>query len=131
MAEENFFRLRPLIYQHAGAVSREGGGDRRHERGDRPAQSGDDGTRDLVRILGGLVGLAVLGATERADLRSWEFLPGRAYVGLVKLEPGEHEVGGLSRQGGGVVEAGGWRKVVVPPGDLAGQLATIVESTVR
>lgn len=133
VAEENFARQRPLIYQRTlvrylvKAAATVGASEA-------VAQSQDrgDGTRDLVRILGGLVGLAVLGATERADLRSWEFLPGRAYVGLLKLDPGDHEVRVVYlAKGGGELEAGVWRKVVVPSGDVAGQLATVVDSTVR
>jgi hypothetical protein len=53
------------------------------------AQSADDsGDRDLIRIAGGLAGLALLVSTERADLRSWSTLPGRAYVGLLSLPEG-------------------------------------------
>lgn len=133
VAEENFARLRPLIYQRTlvrylvKAAATIGASEAVAQ-----AQDGRDGTRDLVRILGGLVGLAVLGATERADLRSWEFLPGRAFVGLLRLDPGEHEVRLVYLgEGGGAIETGVWRKVVVPPGDPAGQLATVVESTVR
>lgn len=65
VAEENFARLRPLIYQRTlvrylvKAAATIGASEAVAQ-----AQDGRDGTRDLVRILGGLVGLAVLGATE-------------------------------------------------------------------
>jgi hypothetical protein len=133
VAEENFARQRPLIYQRTlvrylvKAAATVGASEAVAQ-----SQDGNDGTRDLVRIVGGLIGLAVLGATERADLRSWEFLPGRAFVGLVKLEPGEHEVRVVYlSKGDGSIDVGGWRKVVVPTGDVASQLATVVETTVR
>jgi hypothetical protein len=53
-------------------------------------QSRED--RDLVRVLGGLAGLGLLMATERADLRCWSFLPGQARVGLLSLEEGRHRI---------------------------------------
>lgn len=133
VAEENFERQRPLIYQRTlvrylvKAAATIGASEAVAQ-----GQDGRDGTRDLVRIVGGLIGLAVLGATERADLRSWEFLPGRAFVGLTKLDPGEHEVRVVYLgQGGRAIDSSAWRRVVVPSGGVAGQLATVVESTVR
>lgn len=47
---------------------------------------------EWVRLGVNLAGLLVPGLTERADLRAWETLPGRAHVAIVGLGPGEHTV---------------------------------------
>lgn len=68
---------------------------------------------------GALTAITAIGATwlmmqsEQADVRSWTMLPGRAYVKLMKLPPGEHRVG-VAYNGPG---AGGtaWHTVTVPP----------------
>lgn len=48
--------------------------------------------RDLTRILGGLIGLGMLLATESADVRCWSLLPGQARVGLLSLSAGRHRL---------------------------------------
>jgi len=89
VATENHRRQMPLIYQKtlvrylikAGVTVgvTEGIQNRKGNR--------DDG---WIRIVGGLVGLGVLMATEKADLRCWAFLPGQARVSTLKIEPGVH-----------------------------------------
>jgi hypothetical protein len=60
------------------------------------------GERAAVQIGMILAGLAFVGLTEKADLRCWTFLPGRADVGSMRLEPGKYRVRTeyLSRAGG-------------------------------
>jgi hypothetical protein len=89
VASENHRRQLPLIYQKtlirylikAGVTIGVTEGIQ-NQKGNR-----DDG---WIRIVGGLVGLGVLMATEKADLRCWAFLPGQARVTTLKLEPGVH-----------------------------------------
>lgn len=47
---------------------------------------------DWARIGAALGGLFLAAATERADLRCWETLPGRAFVALLDLNPGERTI---------------------------------------
>ncbi len=48
----------------------------------------DDGAQ-LAILIGGL---ALMAITEKADLRCSRLLPGQAYVGLLDLSPGEHQI---------------------------------------
>ncbi len=87
VAAENHRRQLPLIYLRtlvrAGAKSAAIGiGSYAAER------SGGDGAQWAVA----LGGLALLLATERADLRCWELLPGRAFVGMVRVPAGRARV---------------------------------------
>jgi hypothetical protein len=85
----------------------------------------DDDDQQLVQIAGAIAGLAFLMATERADLRSWVFLPGQAHVASLKLTPGEHETRVVYQSGaGGDVYATPWETVQVDDG--ASALTTIV-----
>ncbi|MFG0274334.1 MAG: hypothetical protein ACF8QF_04685 [Phycisphaerales bacterium] len=43
---------------------------------------------DDAGFFAALAGLGVLAATERADLRAWEFLPGQAHAALLAAPPG-------------------------------------------
>ncbi|MBS0186899.1 MAG: hypothetical protein JSS51_02450 [Planctomycetes bacterium] len=132
VAEENFRRELPLIYQRtmvrylvkAGATV---------GASEVVAQTQqDNNTQWLIRSLGGLIGLAVLGATERADLRYWEFLPAKAFVGLTKLPPGAFRVRTVYLGVGNVpLGTSTWREVSIPPGPAAGQLATVVQTTAQ
>jgi len=73
-------------------------------------------------ILGSLVFLAV---TERADLRTWVFLPGQAHVGLLDLGPGVHRLQiEYLAPGGGLLYASAWRTIEIEP---TSDLQTIVE----
>jgi hypothetical protein len=86
------------------------------------ARSGD--TRDLVTIGGIIAGLALVMGTEKADLRSWTFLPGRADAGFITLPPGEHAVRlEFLGRGGGVLYTSPPRTVRVS----SDQLTTVVE----
>lgn len=70
----------------------------------------------IVAVLGGLAAVAL---TEKADTRSWLFLPGRAHAGLLDLPPGEHRVRAeFVGSSGGVVYTSEWSDVVVSPGRL-------------
>lgn len=128
VSEANFERTLPLIYQRtllryllkAGATI---GASEAVAQG-----QGSGENRDLIRVVGGLIGLAFLGATERADLRSWEALPATASVALLKLEPGTYRI----RVGEGAANAaegvlGGWREIEIPASDPAGTLTTVVQ----
>jgi len=76
----------------------------------------------LVAVLGGLAAVAL---TEKADTRSWLFLPGRAHAGLLDLPPGEHRVRAeYVGYSGGVVYSSAWTDVVVSPGRLTTVSAT-------
>ncbi len=132
VAEENFARQLPLIYQRtlvrylvkAGATvgASEVVAQTQH----------DQNTQMLIRSIGGLIGLAVLGATEKADLRCWEFLPAKAFVCLARLESGTHRVRVVYlNQAGGAEYTGPWRDLTLPPGPVAGQLTTVVETIVK
>jgi hypothetical protein len=79
-----------------------------------------DQDQGWVQLAGVLGGLAALAATERADLRSWVFLPGQARVALVKLAPGEHRVRVVYESwGGGAAYSTPWQTVNVPERGLA------------
>lgn len=89
VASENHRRQLPLIYQKtlirylikAGiTVGLTEGVQSQHGNND----------EQWIRMVGGLVGLGLLMATERADLRCWTFLPGQARVATLKLPPGVH-----------------------------------------
>lgn len=86
-------------------------------------------TDNDLAVIGSIVGgLLFVGLTEKADLRSWIFLPGRADVGLLNLPPGRHRIrieylapdGGA---GGGIIYTSPWRDITVPEDGLT----TIVE----
>lgn len=80
----------------------------------------------VATVVGTLAGLAIVGFTEKADLRAWELLPGQTHVGMVKLPPGEHNarIEYLSSTGG-VLYAGPWKTIAA--GDRPTDLTTIVE----
>ncbi|HYE03121.1 MAG TPA: hypothetical protein VD963_07785 [Phycisphaerales bacterium] len=78
----------------------------------------------LLALASVLAGLAAVALTERADLRTWVFLPAQAHAQLVEVPPGEHLVRlEYLAAGGGTLMATPWRRVRVPPRGLA----TIVE----
>ncbi len=82
--------------------------------------------RNLAQIGMIIAGLVFVGGTEKADLRCWAFLPGRADVTFLKLPPGKHRVRieYLSRNGG-VLYSSPPREITVPE-DPRG-LVTVVE----
>lgn len=82
--------------------------------------------RSIAQIGMIIAGLVFVGGTEKADLRCWAFLPGRADVTFLKLPPGKHRVHieYLSRSGG-VLYATPSREVTVT--GTASELSTVVE----
>ena len=71
-----------------------------------------------LTVMTGIVGALIVQASEKADLRSWVFLPGQAHVGLVKLQPGPHRVRVVYRlSGGGIIEQP-WQDITVSQGGL-------------
>ncbi len=133
VATENHRRQLPLIYTRAllrsslkaGASFAATQAVRRNTRDGRRS-SGDD-----LAVLGSVIaGLAFVALTERADLRSWVFLPGQAHVGLINLRPGAYRVRvEYLSAGGGVLYATDWSTITIPPPGSAGgaDLTTIVE----
>jgi hypothetical protein len=82
-----------------------------------------DRNQGLVQIGGVLAGLALLAATEEADLRCWIFLPGQARVAFLDLPPGRHRLRvAYEGYGGGTVFTSAWKDVDIS----AAGLTTIV-----
>ena len=55
---------------------------------DAAEDEGGDEVGDVVNFLGG----AIREASEKADLRGWQTMPGKVYTNVVKLPPGEHTI---------------------------------------
>jgi hypothetical protein len=88
-------------------------------------QAGNEGWSAVAAVIGGLAAVAL---TERADLRSWVFLPAQAHVTLLEVQPGEHRVRvEYLSAGGGVLYATPWETVRVPDPSSGEELATLVE----
>ena len=66
-----------------------------------------------LTFLTGILGAVLVQSSEKADLRSWVFLPGQARVGLVKLQPGPHRVRAVYRLLGGQVVEQPWEEITV------------------
>lgn len=130
VAAENFRRQFPLIYQRTMARYLVKAGATVIASEAVAQTQNDSGTQWMIRSIGGLIGLAVLGATERADVRYWEFLPAKAFVGMLTLSPGSHRVRlHYFDNGGRRVAESPWREVAIPDGPVANQLTTLVENT--
>lgn len=84
-------------------------------------------TQDAIQIGMILGGLAFMAATEKADLRCWTFLPGRADAGVFKLAPGRYrvEMEFLSHSGG-VMYTPPPREIEILGGDR--EMVTVVET---
>ncbi len=79
-----------------------------------------DRDQGLVQLAGVLAGLAVIAATEEADLRSWTFLPGQARVAALKLPPGTHRIRvAYQSHAGGTLHTTDWQEISVSPAGLA------------
>ncbi|HNB60531.1 MAG TPA: hypothetical protein PK308_09460, partial [Phycisphaerales bacterium] len=79
-----------------------------------------------VEIAGIIGGLLFVTQTEKADLRSWLFLPAQAHVGLARLEPGTYRARlDYLSSSGGTLYSGPWRTFDVKPGERA--LSTVLE----
>ncbi len=123
VAAENYRRAEPLIYARtlariglkAGLVAGAAYGVR---------QSTDSRDWRDVTILAGAL---LIWATERADLRSWVFLPGQARVALLDLPPGEHRVRVVYHGRTSPIHTSPWRTVNPAPGELT----TILTHTPR
>ena len=119
VATENHRRTLPLIYTRTliRYTLKAGASVAFTEMGRRRSRDRDQG---LIQIGGVLAGLALLGATEQADLRCWMFLPGQARVGLMRLEPGEHRIRVVYESSfGGAIYASPWHTINVSPGGLS------------
>lgn len=132
VAAENFRRQFPLIYQRTMARYLVKAGATVGASEVVAQTQNDSSTQWMIRSIGGLIGLAVLGATERADLRSWEFLPAKAFVGLLTLSPGSHRVRLVFLDAASqLIAQSPWREVAIPEGPVSGQLTTIVETMAK
>lgn len=75
------------------------------------ASNSDNGWAALAVVLGGL---AYMLATEKADLRSWVFLPGQAHVATFDLTPGTYRIRTVYRgAGGSTIYSTRWREVTI------------------
>ncbi len=95
----------------------------------RKGTSNKESAQAAVEIAGIIGGFLFVTQTEKADLRTWAFLPGQAHVGLLRLEPGRYrarvEYLSSSSSTGVVLFALPWREIEVRPG--ASSLTTVVE----
>lgn len=79
-----------------------------------------DSDQAWVQLGAALAGLVLITATERADIRCWMFLPGQAHVGLLKLDPGDHNIRTIYKDGGGgTVYTTEWQTITVQEEGLA------------
>lgn len=113
VAAENHRRELPLIY--ARTLIRAGiRGGLSATATELARKNARDSNKGLIVVGGALLGLGMQWAMERADLRSWIFLPGQARVGLFKLTPGEHRVRVIYESSlGGVVYTSEWKAIRV------------------
>jgi hypothetical protein len=78
-----------------------------------------DRDQGIVQLGGVLAGMALLAATEEADLRCWIFLPGQARVGFLKLSPGRHRLRIVYEgPGGATLASSDWRDVDISASGL-------------
>lgn len=117
VAVENHRRLMPAIYARTFAryAIKAGLSVAATEMLRRGAHDSDQG---WVQLAGVVAGLVALGATERADLRTWTFLPGQARVGLMKLPAGPHRIRVVYESSFGSGYATPWKSVDVPEDGL-------------
>ncbi|MCH9057428.1 MAG: hypothetical protein IIB55_02245, partial [Planctomycetes bacterium] len=123
VAYENLERGMPVIYTRTflRAAAKAGLTAAAAEAARRQASDSDQVWAQAVVALGGLITMMV---TERADLRSWIFLPGQARVVLVDLPEGQHRLRVVYEDWrGGTVYVTPWREIEVREHGLA----TIVE----
>ncbi len=66
-----------------------------------------------LTVLTGILGAVLVQSSEKADLRSWVFLPGQARVGLVKVQPGLHRVRVVYRLSSGQIIEQPWEEITV------------------
>jgi hypothetical protein len=126
VAYENHHRQLPLIYTRTLLRSqlKAAGWFAASEAVRRSSSHGE--AQDLATLGMMLGGLAFMGLTEKADLRCWTFLPGRADVALIKLPPGRYRAHLEYLAGnGGLLYASPPREITA--GNRASDLTTIVE----
>ena len=123
VAAENYRRSEPLIYARtlarigvkAGFVAGAAYG---------VGRSTDSRDWRNVTILAGAM---LIWATERADLRSWVFLPGQARVSLIDLPPGQHRIRVVYYGRASIIHTSPWHTIDPASGDLT----TILTHTPR
>lgn len=95
----------------------------------RKGTSKKESAQAAVEIAGIIGGFLFVTQTEKADLRTWAFLPGQAHVGLMRLEPGRYrtrvEYLSSSAATSAVLFASPWREIEVRTGSSS--LTTVVE----
>lgn len=117
VAEENYRRTLPMVQARAllRATAKAGAAYAVTEAVDKSSNRRNDGARILTQL--GLLAWQV--ATERADVRSWAFLPGQARVGTLKLPADEGRLRVVYRDAEGrVVHATPWERVAPGPEGL-------------
>lgn len=111
-------RMLPLIYArtYARVAAKAVASVALTEAGRRGARDSNQG---LVQLGGVLAGLALMYATEEADVRAWMMLPGQAHATASLLPPGRHRVRVVYLAGGSPVHTTPWSEVDVTPAGLA------------
>lgn len=112
VAKENYDRIMPLIQGRAiaRAAARAVGAYFITETVDKSTRR----KSDVARWGTELALLAAQILVERADVRAWAMMPGRAFVATAKLAPGAHRYRvHYKSAGGGVVYSSGWRTMDV------------------
>lgn len=126
VATENHRRQLPLIYTRTLIRSQlKAAASFAATQAVKNSQSRNSNSRDLAQVGMILAGLAFVGLTEKADLRCWTFMPGRADVALLNLEPGRWSIQVEFSGAGGGVHRSSPREITVAPGSSS--LTTVVE----
>ncbi|MBX3359786.1 MAG: hypothetical protein KF745_15325 [Phycisphaeraceae bacterium] len=128
VAVENDRRQQPIIYARAfiRSTAKAAAAFAASQAVTQNGQKG--GWTTAAAILGGLAFVTV---TERADLRCWELLPGKAHVGLLAMHEGVQRVRiEYLAASGGLLYASPWR-IIGPgsyaPGENGAGLHTVIE----
>lgn len=111
VSAENYRRAEPAIYSRtlvrvAGKLGLVAGASV-------AAHQGDKKNNYTLAAVTAVVGVLAVQATEKADLRSWVFLPGQARVMLAKLPPGRHRVRLVYELAGGSAIREEWKTIEV------------------
>lgn len=115
VAKENYDRIMPLIQGRAiaRAAARAVGAYFITEAVDKSNRRKNDAARWGTELA--LLAAQIL--VERADVRAWAMMPGKAFVATAKLPPGERKYRVVYKGvGGGVVYTSGWRTLNVSEG---------------
>lgn len=111
VSAENYRRAEPAVYSRtlvrvAGKLGLVAGASVAAHQGDKK------GNYTLAAVTA-VVGVLAVQATEKADLRSWVFLPGQARVMLAKLPPGQHRVRMVYEMASGSTVREEWKTIEV------------------